>query len=99
MPHGIQWAALFGLGAVQLAIPYMIFAWAVREVESNEACLITLLEPLAVPLWTFLAWRHLATYEPPRWWTLAGAALIAAGFVWRYGLVRAKTTSGPPMQW
>ena len=37
MPHGIQWAALIGLGAVQLAIPYMIFAWAVREVESNEA--------------------------------------------------------------
>ncbi len=85
MPHGIQWIALFCLGAIQLAIPYMIFAWAVREVESNEAGLITLLEPLAVPLWTFLAWRHLASYEPPKWWTLTGGALIAAGFVWRYG--------------
>ena len=85
MPHGIQWLALFGLGAVQLAIPYMIFAWAVREVESNEAGLITLLEPLAVPLWTFLAWRHLASYEPPKWWTLTGGAFIAAGFIWRYG--------------
>jgi drug/metabolite transporter (DMT)-like permease len=88
LPHGIQWAALFGLGAVQLAIPYMIFAWAVREVESNEACLITLLEPLAVPLWTFLAWRNHVTYQAPRWWTLLGAALIAAGFIWRYGLTR-----------
>jgi DME family drug/metabolite transporter len=67
LPHGIQWVALFGLGAVQLAIPYMIFAWAVREVESNEACLITLLEPLAVPLWTFLAWRNHVTYQAPRW--------------------------------
>ncbi|MDG2221241.1 MAG: DMT family transporter [Rubripirellula sp.] len=85
MPHGIQWVALFGLGAVQLAIPYMIFAYAVREVESNEAGLITLLEPLAVPLWTFLAWRHLASYEPPKWWTLTGAAFIATGFIWRYG--------------
>jgi DME family drug/metabolite transporter len=88
LPHGIQWAALFGLGAVQLAIPYMIFAWAVREVESNEACLITLLEPLAVPLWTFLAWRNHANYHFPRWWTLLGGAMIAAGFVWRYGLAR-----------
>lgn len=85
LPHGIQWLALLGLGAVQLAIPYMIFAWAVREVESNEAGLITLLEPLAVPLWTFLAWRHHVTYEPPKWWTLTGGAFIAAGFVWRYG--------------
>ncbi|MEE2936458.1 MAG: DMT family transporter [Planctomycetota bacterium] len=85
MPHGVQWLALFGLGAVQLAIPYMIFAYAVREVESNEAGLITLLEPLAVPLWTFLAWRHLASYEPPKWWTLTGGAFIATGFIWRYG--------------
>jgi drug/metabolite transporter (DMT)-like permease len=88
MPEGIQWAALCGLGAVQLAIPYMIFAWAVREVESNEACLITLLEPLAVPLWTFLAWRHHPTYQAPRWWTLLGAGLIASGFLWRYAVVR-----------
>lgn len=88
LPHGFQWVALMGLGATQLAIPYMIFAWAVREVESNEASLITLLEPLAVPLWTFLAWRNHSTYQFPRWWTLVGAALIAAGFAWRYGLVR-----------
>lgn len=85
MPHGFQWLALFALGAIQLAIPYMIFAWAVREVESNEAGLITLLEPLSVPVWTFLAWRHLATYEPPKWWTVTGGAFIAAGFIWRYG--------------
>jgi DME family drug/metabolite transporter len=97
LPHGIQWVALFGLGAVQLAIPYMIFAWAVREVESNEACLITLLEPLAVPVWTFLAWRNHVTYQAPRWWTMLGAALIAAGFIWRYGLTRrAKQSENEP---
>lgn len=92
LPHGGQWIALFCLGAVQLAIPYMIFAWAVREVESNEASLITLLEPVAVPVWTFLAWRNYASYQYPQWWTLVGAGFIAAGFVWRYGLVR--RTSG-----
>ena len=88
LPHGGQWIALFCLGAVQLAIPYMIFAWAVREVESNEASLITLLEPLAVPVWTFLAWRNYENYQFPHWWTLVGAGFIAAGFIWRYGLVR-----------
>ena len=86
MPHGIQWLALFALGAVQLAIPYMIFAWAVRELSSNEASLITLVEPLAVPIWTFLAWRHLSAYRFPDWWVLMGASFIALGFLWRYAI-------------
>jgi drug/metabolite transporter (DMT)-like permease len=85
MPVGFQWVALFGLGSVQLAIPYMLFAWAVRDVPSNEASLIALIEPIGVPIWTFLAWRHLTSYRPPDWWTFVGAALIAAGLIWRYG--------------
>ena len=93
MPHGIQWLALAGLGALQFGLPYILFAWAVRNVESQEASIITLVEPLAVPIWTFLAWRHLDSYEYPRWWTLIGAALIAAGFVWRYGLHRRRSRS------
>ncbi|MDE0862290.1 MAG: DMT family transporter [Rubripirellula sp.] len=93
LPHGGQWIALFCLGAVQLAIPYMIFAWAVREVESNEASLLTLLEPVAVPIWTFIAWRSYPSYQLPRWWTLVGAALIAVGFIWRYGMVRRSNMS------
>ncbi len=88
MPHGFQWLALLLFGSLQLALPYMIFAWALRQVDSNEASLITLLEPLAVPMWTFLAWRDHPSYEFPRWWTIAGAALIATGFVWRYGIAR-----------
>ena len=88
MPHGFQWIALFLLGAIQLGIPYMLFAWAVRELDSNEASLITLIEPLAVPVWTFLAWRHLANYQFPQWWILVGAGLIASGFIWRYALAR-----------
>ena len=85
MPHGFQWIGLIGLGSIQLATPYILFAWAVREVPSNEASLIALIEPIAVPIWTFLAWRHLASYRPPDWWTMLGASFIAAGFVWRYG--------------
>ena len=88
MPHGGQWLALIGLGAVQLAIPYLLFAYAVRDLPINEASLITLIEPLGVPVWTFLAWRHLASYQPPDWWTLVGGGLIASGFFWRYGMAK-----------
>ncbi len=95
MPHGFQWVALFLLGAVQLGIPYMIFAWAVRELNSNEASLITLIEPLTVPVWTFLAWRHLASYQFPQWWVLVGAGLIATGFIWRY-IVAERTCESQP---
>ena len=97
LPHGGQWIALALLGAVQLAIPYMIFAWAVRQVQSNEACLITLIEPLVVPVWTFIAWRHVESYRFPTWWTLLGGLFIASGFVWRYGLAkRRKVEHVPP---
>ncbi len=92
MPHGVQWIALFALGAVQLAIPYMLFAWAVREIESNEASLITLIEPLAVPVWTYLAWRNHLSYRYPDWWVMIGAALIAAGFIWRYAIAKRSAT-------
>ena len=85
LPHGGQWIALVGFAAMQFAIPYMLFAWAVRHVESNEASLMTLLEPLSVPLWTFLAWHAHPGYRPPQLWTIVGASLIACGFLWRYG--------------
>ena len=91
MPTGAQWFALAAFGALQLGIPYMLFAWAVREVQSNEASLITLIEPLAVPVWTFLVWRHHPHYEYPAWWTMFGAIFIAGGFIWRYGRRQPKT--------
>lgn len=87
LPHGFQWLALMLFGSLQLAVPYMLFAWAMREVESNESALLTLIEPVVVPVWTFVAWRHHPQYEFPRWWTLVGAFLIALGFIWRYAIV------------
>ncbi|QDT13279.1 DMT family transporter [Planctomycetes bacterium K23_9] len=95
VPHGFQWIALFALGAVQLAIPYMLFAWAVREIDSNEASLITLLEPMVVPLWTFLAWRNHTSYRYPDWWVVIGAGLIAVGFIWRYQIAKRTMTQKP----
>lgn len=76
------WMAAFG--SVQMALPYILFTYGLRSVPGHEASCITLLEPLFVPVWVFVFWRHTAGYDFPRWWTLVGAALILAGLVVRY---------------
>lgn len=84
MPSGWQWLALALLGSVQLAIPYLLFARAVQRVPSAEASLLTLVEPIAVPVWTLLLWSHLDSYRAPPWWVLVAGAAICVGFVFRF---------------
>ncbi len=79
LPAGQQWWYLIGFGVVQMGIPYLLFARGVRTVPGHEATGIVLLEPLLVPVWTWLAWR-----EMPAWWTVLGALLILTGLIWRY---------------
>jgi len=78
------YAALAFFGVFQMSIPYLLFARAVRAVGSPEASVLTLLEPILVPLWVFIAWHHHPSYEAPRWWTWAGGALILTGLLLRY---------------
>ena len=78
-PSPLQLAVLAAFGFVQMGLPYLLFARGLQGVTSQEASLITLLEPVLVPVWAFLAWR-----EQPAWWTLAGAGLILAGLIARY---------------
>jgi drug/metabolite transporter (DMT)-like permease len=74
--------ALFGL--FQLSLPYLLFIRGLRSVPGPEASLLTLLEPVLLPFWVFLAWRHHPSYQAPQWWTWTGAALILTGLVLRY---------------
>jgi len=83
-PSGPQWFFLAGLGMLQLGLPYWLFARGLKTVTSHEASGISLLEPLLVPVWVFIAWRHTATYTPPQWWTLVGGASILTGLILRY---------------
>jgi drug/metabolite transporter (DMT)-like permease len=83
-PSGFQLAVLACFGALQMGLPYVLFARGLRHIPSYEGSGLALLEPLLVPLWVYLAWGHLATYEPPRWWTFAGGGLILAGLILRY---------------
>ena len=43
------------LGIVQLGIPYILYAKAIKHVTALESILIPVLEPLLNPLWVFLA--------------------------------------------
>jgi drug/metabolite transporter, DME family len=74
--------ALFGV--FQLSVPYILFCRALRTVRGPEASILTLLEPILLPLWVYIAWRHHPSYDPPRWWTLVGGSLILAGLLVRY---------------
>jgi len=49
-----QWGVLAAFGIVQLAIPYLLFAIAVRSVPAHEAALLTLIEAVLNPIWVWL---------------------------------------------
>ncbi len=87
-PEGFQWICLGGFGIVQLGLPYLLFANGVRSVPGHQASLIVLLEPLLVPLWVFLFWRHAENYQPPLWTTIVGGAVILVTLVIRYAVPR-----------
>jgi drug/metabolite transporter, DME family len=74
--------ALFGI--FQMSVPYLLFARGLRTVSSPEASILTLLEPILLPIWVYLAWHQHPSYEAPRWWTWVGGGLILMGLLLRY---------------
>ncbi len=81
-PFGYFALALFGI--FQMSVPYILFARGLRTTSSPEASILTLIEPVLVPIWVFVAWHSHPSYDSPRWWTWVGAALILAGLLSRY---------------
>ena len=80
---GGYWALAF-FGIFQMSVPYILFARGLRSTSGPEASVLTLIEPILVPVWVFIAWHHHPTYEHPPWWTWCGGALITVGLVSRY---------------
>jgi drug/metabolite transporter (DMT)-like permease len=80
-PSAWQLVVLAAFGAIQMGVPYWLFARGLKSVGGSEAALLVLLEPMLVPVWAWMATRG---EETPRWWTVAGAGLILAGLVLRY---------------
>jgi len=95
-PSWSQTAWLAAFGIVQMGVPYVLFARGVRAIAGHEAAFIALLEPLLVPAWVFLAWRHTAAYQAPAWGTLLGGGLILVGLASRYvGLSPSQSPANP----
>ena len=52
----LQWMLVVLLGVVQMGLPYVLFARSLRHVPTQEAALLTLIEPIANPVWVYLLW-------------------------------------------
>ena len=74
-----------------MGLPYVLFAMGIRHVTTQEAALLTLLEPILIPLWVALAWGELP--EPPIW---VGGTLILGGLAARYLRIRPRRTEPAP---
>ena len=84
LPTGSAWWLLAAFGMFQMGLPYLLFAKGLKTVPGHLASILTLLEPILLPLWLFLFQRNQVGYEHPRWWTLVGAAFILVGLVIRF---------------
>jgi drug/metabolite transporter (DMT)-like permease len=84
IPSGGAWWVLVCLGIFQMGLPYFLFAHGLKTTPSHIAALISLLEPVFLPIWVHLVRRNDPEYLPPGWWTWVGAGLILFGLLSRY---------------
>ena len=73
------------MGAVQFAIPYVVFTRGLRDVRAGEASLIALTEPVLNPVWVLILFG-----EEPTMATLIGGAIILVGLALRYAVLRPR---------
>lgn len=85
VPAGSQWAVIAALGAIQMGLPYVLFAKGLAHVPAQEAGLITLLEAILNPFWVWLFWGERVDVS-----TWIGGSLILGGLLLRFVVFRAK---------
>lgn len=95
-PSPAQLLVLAAFGALQMALPYLLLIHGLRSIRAQEAVSIGLIEPVLMPLWTFLIWGVTAA-----WWTVLGGAFILTGLLYRYVFLDLrergwKATGQPP---
>ncbi|CDH46587.1 DMT family transporter [Candidatus Contendibacter odensensis] len=78
MPDAMSWGGLLLLGIVQLGLPYVMYALALRHVRAVEGILIPMMEPVLNPLWVFLLLG-----ETPGSMALLGGAIILGAVLFR----------------
>ena len=77
-------ALLAVMSAFQFALPYVLFTKGLGHVNSAEASLIALVEPVLNPVWVALVFG-----ENPSRATIIGGAIIIVGLTLRYAVFRA----------
>jgi drug/metabolite transporter, DME family len=75
----MQWGIVAAMGVLQLGIPYLLFASAVKHVTAQEASLITLVEAVLNPMWVWMLWGETASVH-----TWIGGGIILVGLALRY---------------
>jgi drug/metabolite transporter (DMT)-like permease len=78
VPDARSWGALLLLGAVQMGMPYVFYALAVRHVAAMEAILVPMIEPVLNPIWVLLL-----VGERPGALSVAGGAVVLGAVAWR----------------
>jgi drug/metabolite transporter (DMT)-like permease len=68
---GHNWSWLIALGVVQLTIPYLLYARAIRHVRALDASIISMIEPILNPIWVMFA-----VGEHPTQWSIAGGCIV-----------------------
>ena len=53
-PDALSWAGLLVLGTVQLGLPYVLYATALRHVPAVTGILVPMIEPVLNPIWVLL---------------------------------------------
>jgi drug/metabolite transporter (DMT)-like permease len=76
---GTQALVLIGMGSVQLSLPYFLYTKGLQTITSQEAAILTLIEPLLNPVWVALVVEEIPSIP-----TIIGGLLIVGGFVVRY---------------
>ncbi len=78
MPDATGWVGLLLLGVVQLGLPYVMYALALRHVRAVEGILLPMIEPVLNPVWVFLLLG-----ETPGPLALLGGAIILGAVIFR----------------
>lgn len=82
------YAVLIALGTLQIGLPYVLYAVAVRRLRALESSLLATIEPVLAPVWVVLA-----TGERPSPLAIAGGAMIVLAVVAQAARPRKKAES------
>ena len=74
LPNNESIIGIVLLGTIQLGLPYILYAKAIKHVTALESVLIPVLEPLLNPLWVFMTHGE----KPGTWANIGGAIVLIA---------------------